>query len=123
MTYMAFCTSDLYIDVNIKGKIRYRVRYIIEKHQKAVLATMSNLRELANRLSENVDLYEEALDKARCHPDDAKLSLLSSKELAAREEIIITAEKLLQQARGPAPALISLLESVILSCSYVSSCN
>ncbi|KAJ6190252.1 O-methyltransferase [Penicillium mononematosum] len=74
---------------------------------------MSSLRELANKLCKNVELYEEALDKAGSQPDDAKLSLLSFTELAVRDEIIITAEKLLQQARGPAPALISLLESAV----------
>ncbi|KAI9370292.1 6-hydroxytryprostatin B O-methyltransferase [Aspergillus egyptiacus] len=74
---------------------------------------MSNLRELATRLNKHVELYADELDTAGSSPDDGTATPLGSKGLAAREEIIITAEKLLQQARGPVPALLSLLESAV----------
>ncbi|KAL4734142.1 6-hydroxytryprostatin B O-methyltransferase [Aspergillus similis] len=73
---------------------------------------MSNLRELASMLSKNVELYVDELGKAGSHPDE-KITTLGSKGLAARDEIIVTAEKLLQQARGPVTALISFLESAV----------
>lgn len=74
---------------------------------------MSDVQELARRLSEVVDLYTEDLHKSGFNPANGELPRLGSKGLAARDEILVTAEKLLQQARGPAPAVINLLESVI----------
>ncbi|KAF9886724.1 hypothetical protein FE257_011101 [Aspergillus nanangensis] len=72
---------------------------------------MSTLRELVSILSKNVELYMGELDNVGSHLDDANLALLGSEGLAARDEIIIAAEKLLQHARGPGPALMSLLST------------
>lgn len=83
---------------------------------------MSILRELSRRLSKSVEIYADELDKAGCDPDGGKLNLLSSEGLAVRGEIITMAEKLLQQARGPAPAVLNMLESVISLCHYIFLC-
>lgn len=74
---------------------------------------MSILRELGSRLSKSVEIYADELDKAGCDPDGGEPNLLSSEGLAARDEIIAMAEKLLRQARGPVPAVLNMLESVI----------
>ncbi|CEO58422.1 Putative O-methyltransferase FtmD [Penicillium brasilianum] len=74
---------------------------------------MSDLRELARRLSKSVEIYADELDKAGCDADCGKLNLLSSEGLAIRGEVITMAENLLQQARGPAPAVLNMLESAV----------
>lgn len=54
----------------------------------------------------------DEIDKTGSQPGCGKPTALGAKGLAARDEIILAAEKLLQQGRGPGPSLLSLLESV-----------
>ncbi|KAF4210815.1 hypothetical protein CNMCM5878_003787 [Aspergillus fumigatiaffinis] len=74
---------------------------------------MSDLRDLARNLSKAVECYADELDRAGCTPDDPSLTLLGSKGLAAREDIIIGAENILQRARGPVATLIGFMESAV----------
>ncbi|KAJ5563109.1 O-methyltransferase [Penicillium sp. DV-2018c] len=74
---------------------------------------MSILRELSRRLSQSVEIYADELDKAGCDPESGKLNLLSPEGLAIRGEIITMADRLLQTARGPVPAVLNLLESAV----------
>ncbi|PLB55898.1 putative O-methyltransferase [Aspergillus steynii IBT 23096] len=74
---------------------------------------MSDLRDLARNLSQGVERYADELDRAGCTQDDPNLTLLGSKGLAAREDIIMGAEKTLQLARGPVATLIGFMESAV----------
>ncbi|KAM4055566.1 o-methyltransferase [Hirsutella rhossiliensis] len=74
---------------------------------------MFNLPEVATRLSQNVELLVDEIDKTRSLPNGGNPTLLGPKGFAARHEIMLAAEKLLQQGRGPGPSLLSLLESAV----------
>ncbi|KAH3532407.1 hypothetical protein KXV64_001685 [Aspergillus fumigatus] len=74
---------------------------------------MSDLPEVATRLSKNVEILVDEIDKTGSQPGCGKPTALGAKGLAARDEIILAAEKLLQQGRGPGPSLLSLLESAV----------
>lgn len=78
----------------------------------SVFCTMSDLPDVATRLSKNVEILVDEIDKTGSQPGCGKPTALGAKGLAARDEIILAAEKLLQQGRGPGPSLLSLLESV-----------
>lgn len=62
---------------------------------------MSDLPEVATRLSKNVEILVDEIDKTGSQPGCGKPTALGAKGLAARDEIILAAEKLLQQGRGP----------------------